>query len=526
MFATPMATFAVSLVCLLTGLILGLIGRIAYDRQKSKSTLASAEEESKKILELAVREAETKKKEIVLEARDHLLRERQEFDDLTRRQRDEFESTQEHLSALDKQLSLIRREHGDAERDFEARRLDLNTRMQAFGRKESELERMLHEERLHLEKSAGLSADEARRMLMKTIEKDARRESADILKALEDETRENADRKAKQVISLAIQRWASAHTAENTVSVVHIPSEDMKGRIIGREGRNIRALENATGVDLIIDDTPETVVLSCFNIFRREVARLSLEQLLQDGRIHPSRIEEVVQKVKDEMEGQIMATGEQACVEANMMGLHPELMRLIGKLKYRTSYGQNILTHTLEVSHLAATMAAEIGANVEVARRGAFLHDIGKALDQDREGTHTALGVEILRKYNENPAVIHCVEAHHNDVELETVEAYLVQAADAISASRPGARRESLETYIKRLKKLEEIAVGFNGVTQAYALQAGREVRIMVAHDLVNDAQASQLARDVARRVESELEYPGQIKVQVIREMRAVEFAK
>jgi ribonuclease Y len=300
----------------------------------------------------------------------------------------------------------------------------------------------------------------------------------------------------------------------------------MKGRIIGREGRNIRALENATGVDLIIDDTPETVVLSSFNIFRREVARMALEQLLQDGRIHPSRIEEIVQKVRDDMESQIMHIGEQAAIEAGIMGLHPEITRLVGKLKYRTSYGQNILQHTLEVAHLAAVMAAEIGANAEVAKRGAFLHDIGKALDQDKEGTHTALGVEVLKKYNENPAVIHCVEAHHNDVELQTVEAYLVQAADAISASRPGARRESLETYIKRLKKLEEIALGFGGVSQAYALQAGREIRIMVAHDLLNDAQSSQLARDVARKVESELEYPGQIKVQVIREMRAVEFAK
>jgi ribonuclease Y len=308
--------------------------------------------------------------------------------------------------------------------------------------------------------------------------------------------------------------------------VVHIPSEDMKGRIIGREGRNIRALENATGVDLIIDDTPETVVISCFNLFRREVARLTLEQLLADGRIHPSRIEEVVQKVRDEMEGQILHVGEQAAQEAGIYGLHPELLRLVGKLKYRTSYGQNQLIHTLEVCHLAATLAAEVGADIEVARRGAFLHDVGKAVDQDKEGTHIQLGVEALRRYNETPEVIHCVEAHHNDVPMQSIEAFLVQAADAISGSRPGARRESLEAYIKRLQKLEDIAHGFKGVTQAYALQAGREVRIMVAHELVSDAEAAQLARDVARKVEAEMEYPGQIKVQVIRETRAVDYAK
>jgi ribonuclease Y len=505
---------------------LGVLGRLFYDKAKAQSTLRSAETQSKKILELAEREAGAKKKEVEIEARTRLFEERQEFEETSRRQKDEFDRSSERLGTLERELSLIRKEHETAERDLEARRADLAHRLQNLSRKESELDKAIHEERLRLEKTAGLSSEEAKRMLMKSIEKDARRDSAETLKQLEDETREAADRKARQVISLAIGRWASAHTAENTVSVVHIPSEDMKGRIIGREGRNIRALENATGVDLIIDDTPETVVLSSFNIFRREVARLALEQLLQDGRIHPSRIEEIVQKVRDEMEAQIIHIGEQAALEAGIMGLHPEIVRLIGKLKYRTSYGQNILQHTLEVSHLAAAMAAEIGANVEVAKRGAFLHDIGKAMDQDKEGTHTALGVELLKRYSENPAVIHCVEAHHNDVELQTVEAYLVQAADAISASRPGARRESLETYIKRLKKLEEIALGFGGVSQAYALQAGREIRIMVAHELLNDAQAAQLARDVARKVESELEYPGQIKVQVIREMRAVEFAK
>ncbi len=513
---------AITLVAFLTG----LIARLVYDRMKAKGTLSSAEDQAQKILALAEREAETRKKEALLEARSELLTERQTFDEESRRQKDEFERTQQHFNTLERELTALKTTHEDDKRDFDVRRADVTSRQQSLIHKENELDKVLHEERGRLERLAGMSSEEAKKQLLKNLEKDARREAAESLKAIEDEIKEGSDRKARQIISLAINRWAASHASENTVSVVHIPSEDMKGRIIGREGRNIRAFENATGVDLIIDDTPETVVLSSFNIFRREVARIALEHLLQDGRVHPSRIEEIVQKTRDEMETQISHLGEQACLQAGIMGLHPELMRLIGKLKYRTSYGQNILQHTLEVAHLASVMAAEVGANVEVAKRGAFLHDIGKAVDQEREGTHTSLGVDLLKRYNEHPEVIHCVEAHHNDVELRTVEAYLVQAADAISASRPGARRESLDTYIKRLQKLEEIAISFQGVTQAYALQAGREVRIMVAHDLISDAQALQLARDVARRVEGELEYPGQIKVQVIRETRAVDYAK
>jgi len=442
------------------------------------------------------------------------------------RVREELSEAARRLHDQDRDMQELRRQQDEGAKDLEARRHEMGGRLQQLSRKEAELDRLAVEERQRLEKMAQLTVDEARRQLTKNIERDTRRECAELIKRLEDEAKEVADKRAKQLLSMAIQRWAHSHTAESTVSVVHIPSEDMKGRIIGREGRNIRALENATGVDLIIDDTPETVVISCFNLFRREVARLSLEQLLTDGRIHPSRIEEVVQKVRDEMEGQILHVGEQAAQEAGLYGLHPELLRLVGKLKYRTSYGQNQLIHTLEVAHLAGSLAAEVGADIEVARRGAFLHDIGKAVDQDKEGTHIQLGVEILRRYNESPAVIHCVEAHHNDVPMQSIEAFLVQAADAISGSRPGARRESLEAYIKRLQKLEEIAHGFKGVTQAYALQAGREVRIMVAHDLVSDAEAQQLARDVARKVEAEMEYPGQIKVQVIRETRAVEYAK
>jgi ribonuclease Y len=508
------------------GVLLGILGRLFYDRKSSDGLLRAAEGEAKRLRELAEREAETKQKEMILEARTEILQERQDFDAVATRVREELSEAARRLHDQDRDMQELRRQQDEGAKDLEARRHEMGGRLQQLSRKEAELDRLAVEERQRLEKMAQLTVEEARRQLTKNIERDTRRECAELIKRLEDEAKEVADKRAKQLLSMAIQRWAHSHTAESTVSVVHIPSEDMKGRIIGREGRNIRALENATGVDLIIDDTPETVVISCFNLFRREVARLSLEQLLTDGRIHPSRIEEVVQKVRDEMEGQILHVGEQAAQEAGLYGLHPELLRLVGKLKYRTSYGQNQLIHTMEVSHLAASLAAEVGADIEVARRGAFLHDIGKAVDQDKEGTHIQLGVEILRRYNESPAVVHCVEAHHNDVPMQSIEAFLVQAADAISGSRPGARRESLEAYIKRLQKLEEIAHGFKGVTQAYALQAGREVRIMVAHDLVSDAEAQQLARDVARKVEAEMEYPGQIKVQVIRETRAVEYAK
>jgi ribonuclease Y len=514
------------LLGLTLGALVGILGRAEFERRRARSVLNTAHQEASRVLELANREAEAKSKEMALEAKSEILAERQDFDTVATRVRQELAEAGRHIQDEERALQDKGRAMEEAGRELEARRHEMGGRLQQISRKETELDRLLGEERQRLEKIAHLTQEEARRQLMGSIERDTRRECAEMIKQLEDEAKELADVRARQVLSIAIQRWAHSHTAESTVSVVHIPSEDMKGRIIGREGRNIRALENATGVDLIIDDTPETVVVSSFNLFRREVARLSLEQLVADGRIHPSRIEEVVQKVKDDMEGQILVLGEQACQQAGIYGLHPELIRLVGKLRFRTSYGQNQLIHTLEVTHLAATLAAEVGADVEVAKRAAFLHDIGKALDQDREGTHIQLGVEMMRRYNEHPAVIHCVEAHHNDVPMQSIEAFLVQAADAISGSRPGARRESLEAYIKRLQKLEEIAHGFRGVTQAYALQAGREVRIMVAHELVSDAEAAQLARDVAHKVEAEMEYPGQIKVQVIRETRAVEFAK
>jgi ribonuclease Y len=508
------------------GILLGILARLLYDRSKAQSLLRAAEQQSARITELALREAEALKKEKILEGQAETLKARQAFEAEAAAQRAELARTKEEFNEASRELAAARRDLEEELRDFEQRRGELAHRLQQLSRKEGELERLIAEERRALEKIGQLTQEEARRQLLKNIERDTRRDCAELIKRQEDEARETADKRARQILSVAIQRWAQSHTAETTVSVVHIPNEEMKGRIIGREGRNIRALENATGVDLIIDDTPETVVLSSFNLFRREVARLALEQLVADGRIHPSRIEEVVQKVRDEMEAQLIHVGEEACHAAGVFGLHPELLRLVGKLKYRTSYGQNQLVHSLEVAHLAATLAAEVGANVEIAKRGAFLHDIGKAVDQEKEGTHIQLGVELLRRYNESPEVIHCVEAHHNDVPMQSIEAYLVQAADAISGSRPGARRESLEAYIKRLQKLEDLAHGFRGVTQAFALQAGREIRIMVAHELVSDLEAQQLARDVARKVEAEMEYPGQIKVQVIRETRAVEYAK
>ena len=505
---------------------LGIVTRIVYDRKKAVGTQQQAEQQAERVLEIATREAETRKKEVELEALDKLYRERQEFEEKSRRQSDALAATEQRLATLEKDLAERLGRHEELERSLSEARAGVEQRRNRMDRREAELERAINEERGRLEKVANLSADEARRMLMQSLEKDARLASATKLKEIEDEIREAADGKAKVILAQAIQRWSSSHTAETTVSVVHLPSEEMKGRIIGREGRNIRALENATGVDLIIDDTPESVVLSSFNLFRREIAHQALKLLLDDGRIHPSRIEEVVAKVRDEMEGKIMEIGEQACQEARIAGLHPELVRLVGKLKFRTSYGQNILVHSQEVAHVAGVLAAEAGADVEVTRRGAFLHDIGKAVDQEKEGTHTALGVELLKKFGERSEVIHCVEAHHHDVPFESVEAYLVQAADAVSASRPGARRETLETYIKRLQKLEELAAEFKGVNQAFALQAGREIRIMVAHDILDDVASSQLARDVASKVEAELEYPGQIKVTVIRETRSVEYAK
>ena len=377
-----------------------------------------------------------------------------------------------------------------------------------------------------LQRISGLSAEEAKKQLLTELEKQLVNEKAAIIKEMDQKAKEEADKNARELVSYAIQKCAADHTSETTVSIVSLPNDDMKGRIIGREGRNIKAIETLTGIDLIIDDTPEAVIISGFDPLRREVAKIALEKLIADGRIHPAKIEEMVEKAKEEIEATIKSEGERAVMETGVMGLHPDLVKLIGKLKYRTSYGQNVLNHSIEVSNLARIMAEEIGADPKIARRAGLLHDIGKALDHDMEGTHVEIGVDVLRKYKENDLIINAVEAHHGDVEPKTIEAVLVQAADAISASRPGARRETLETYIKRLQQLEEIADSFEGVEKSFAIQAGREVRIIVKPEKVSDSQMTLMARDIAKKVESEMEYPGQIKVNVIRETRTIEYAK
>ena len=410
--------------------------------------------------------------------------------------------------------------------NLERKEKELEDKKTALNNQKNELDNVIQKQLDELQKISGLSKDEAKKQLLDEMEKQIVAEKAALLREIETKTKEDAEKNAKQVIGYAIQKCAADHTSETTVSIVALPNDDMKGRIIGREGRNIKTLETLTGIDLIIDDTPEAVVISGFDPLRREVAKIALEKLIEDGRIHPAKIEEMVEKAKEEVEATIKEEGERAVMETGVVGLHPDLVRLIGKLKYRTSYGQNVLNHSIEVSNLARIMADELGLDPKLARRAGLLHDIGKALDHDMEGTHVEIGVEVLKKYKENPAVINAVQAHHGDVEPQSIEAVLVQAADAISASRPGARRETLETYIKRLETLERIADSFEGVDKSFAIQAGREVRIIVKPEKISDDQMTIMARDVAKKVEEEMEYPGQIKVNLVRETRVVEFAK
>ena len=495
-------------------------------KQLAKGKLKDAEDKAKKTLENAKGEAEKIRHGAELEVKDRLLKMRTEFENETKDRRQELIVLEKRLlqkeENLDRKVDILDRKEKDVERKDHS----LTEKEKTIRAKENELSSVLQEEKEKLQRVSGMTREEARQTLLKRLEEEVKQEAAVMIMRAENEAKEKADKEARKIIGLAIQRCAAEHTVETTVSVVNLPSDDMKGRIIGREGRNIRALEIATGIDVIIDDTPEAVILSGFDPIKRAIAKISLERLIEDGRIHPGRIEEVVEKSKKDMDNTIKEEGEKAVFEVGLHGIHPEIVKLLGRLKYRTSYGQNVLQHSKEVAYLMGVMASELKLDFNLANRIGLLHDIGKAISHDVEGTHSKLGVDLARKYGENETVCHAIESHHQDVEPRTLLAVLAQAADAISASRPGARRETLEIYIKRLEKLESIADSFKGVAKAYAIQAGREIRVMVQPDKITDAQAAVLARDITKKIEEGLEYPGQIKVTVIRETRAVEYAK
>lgn len=488
-------------------------------KKVAESKIAGAENEAKRLLENAKKEAENKKKEEIFNAKEEILKARNELDAEIRERRGEVALQEKRM--IQKEEALERKNEA-----FERREKDLEKKHQEIDQRKQELNEVFSRQMEELQRISGLTKEEAKRQILEDLDKEMTSEKAALIRELEAKAKEDAAKNAREIVGFAIQKCAADHTSETTVSVVALPNDDMKGRIIGREGRNIKALETLTGIDLIIDDTPEAVIISGFDPLRREVAKIALEKLIEDGRIHPAKIEEMVEKAKEEVEASIKSEGERAMLETGVNNLNPELVKLIGKLRYRTSYGQNVLNHSIEVSNLARIMAEEIGVDPKIARRAGLLHDIGKALDHDMEGTHVEIGVEVLRKFKENETVINAVQAHHGDVEPKTIEAILVQAADAISASRPGARRETLETYIKRLEKLEEIADSFEGVEKSFAIQAGREVRLVVKPEKVSDDEMVIMARNVAKKVESEMEYPGQIKVNVIRETRAIEYAK
>ncbi len=485
----------------------------------AESKIQSAENEAKRLLENVKIEAENIKKEELIKAKEEVLQIRNELDKEIKERRGDIQAQERRLIQKEENLEKRVTIYDGKEKELERKFADNE-------QKRVELENLYEKELQELQRISGLSQEQAKQQLLDDLDKEITQEKAAIIRDLEAKAKEESVKNAREIISFAIQKCAADHTSETTVSVVSLPNDEMKGRIIGREGRNIKALETLTGIDLIIDDTPEAVIISGFDPLRREVARIAIEKLIEDGRIHPAKIEEMVEKAKEEVAAIIKEEGERAALETGVNNLHPDIIKLIGKLKYRTSYGQNVLNHSIEVSNLARIMAEELGINSKRARRAGLLHDIGKALDHDMEGTHVELGVEVLRKYKENENIINAVEAHHGDVEPLTLEAVLVQAADAISASRPGARRETLETYIKRLEKLEEIADSFDGVEKSFAIQAGREVRLIVKPEKVSDADMVIMARDVAKKVESEMEYPGQIKVNVIRESRVIDYAK
>ncbi len=507
------------IAAVLISLAIGIPVGMTIRKKIAESKIESAEQEAKRLIDLAKIEAENMKKEEIFKAKEEIMSSRKELDQEIKERRGEIQKQEARVIQKEENLERRSENFEKKERQIEQTRQDLDTRSQ-------ELESLYEKEMEELQRISGLTKEAAKERLLDEIEKQITSEKAAIIRDLDQKAKEDAGKNAKELITYAIQKCAADHSQETTVSIVSLPNDDMKGRIIGREGRNIKALETLTGIDLIIDDTPEAVILSGFDPLRREVAKIALEKLIDDGRIHPAKIEEMVEKAKEEVEATIKAEGERAILETGVNGLHPDVIKLIGKLKYRTSYGQNVLNHSIEVSNLARIMAEELGLDPKLARRAGLLHDIGKALDHDMEGTHVEIGVDILKKYKENPIVINAVEAHHGDVEPQTLEAVLVQAADAISASRPGARRETLETYIKRLQNLEEIADSFEGVEKSFAIQAGREIRIIVKPDEINDDKMTILAREVAKKVENEMDYPGQIKVNVIRESRVIDYAK
>ena len=507
---------------LAAGLFIGILACILYRNKKAKDDkekIANAEEEALRIINDAIKSAESKKREATLEAKEEILRSRKEYEKEEKERRADLQKQERRLQQKEENID---RKTDAIEKKEEA----LAQKHAALDKENEEIKIIKRSQTEMLERISGFTADEAKKYLIEQVESEVTHETALKIKEIEARAKDEADQYAREIVASAIQRCAADHVAEITVSVVPLPNDEMKGRIIGREGRNIRTIETLTGVDLIIDDTPEAITVSCFEPVRREVARLALEKLIADGRIHPTHIEEMVAKARREVDAVIKSEGERAVLETGVRGLHPELVKLLGRLHYRTSYGQNVLQHSIEVAHLAGMMAAELGADVATAKRAGLLHDIGKAVDHEMEGTHVALGVEFLRKYHEREDVIHAVQAHHNDVEPQTVVACLVQAADAISAARPGARRENIENYIKRLEKLEEITGSYPGVETSYAIQAGREVRVMVKPEQVSEDDMVILARELAKRIESELEYPGQIKVHVLRETKVIEYAK
>ena len=495
------------------------LAAISYRKKIVESKIGSAEEKARQIIDDALKTAETKKREALLEAKEESLKMKNESEKETRERRTELQRYEKRV--LSKEESVDKKAES-----LERRETGITAKEEELKKKRAEVDKLLGQRVQELERISGLTSEQAKEYLLKTVEDEVKIDTAKLYKELESRAREDANKKAKEYVVTAIQRCAADHVAETTISVVQLLNDEMKGRIIGREGRNIRTLETMTGVDLIIDDTPEAVILSGFDPIRREVARIALEKLIVDGRIHPARIEEMVEKAQKEVDAMIREEGEAAALEVGVHGIHPELVRLLGRMKFRTSYGQNALKHSIEVAHLSGLLAGEIGVDVRMAKRAGLLHDIGKSIDHDVEGSHIQIGADLCRKYKESPIVINAVESHHGDVEAESLIACIVQAADTISAARPGARRETLETYTNRLKQLEDITNAFKGVEKSFAIQAGREIRIMVIPEQVSDADMVLLARDVAKQIEAELEYPGQIKVSVIRESRVVDYAK